>query len=98
MKDREAIDRLKRGDIGGLEFLVREYQVRAVRTAYLITRDLPLSQDVVQAAFLKAYERIGPFDPERSFGPWFFTSVLHDAIKAAREREPRQWCIPITCR
>ncbi len=87
MKDREAIERLQRGDIGGLEFLVREYQVRAVRTAYLITRDLPLSQDVVQAAFLKAYERIGQFDPEQPFGPWFFTSVMHDAIKAARERD-----------
>ncbi len=87
MKDREAIDRLQRGDISGLEFLVRQYQVRAVRTAYLITRDLPLAQDVVQAAFLKAYERIGQFNPERSFGPWFFTSVLHDAIKAARERD-----------
>ena len=48
---------------------------------------MPLAQDVVQAAFVKAYERIGQFDPERPFGPWFLTSVLHDAVKAARQRD-----------
>ncbi|MBC8253715.1 MAG: RNA polymerase subunit sigma-24, partial [Ardenticatenia bacterium] len=38
MEEQEAIARLKRGDISGLEALVRQYQVRAVRTAYLIIR------------------------------------------------------------
>ncbi len=85
MEERNAIERLRRGDIGGLEFLVRCYQVRAVRTAYLVTRDLLVSQDVVQDAFLKAFERIDQFDGERPFGPWFLRSVLNDAIKAARK-------------
>jgi RNA polymerase sigma-70 factor (ECF subfamily) len=87
MKEREAIARLKRGDIGGLEALVRRYQVQAVQTAYLITRDRALAEDIVQAAFLRAYERIGQFDAGRSFGPWFLCSVANDAIKAATRRE-----------
>lgn len=82
-----AIERLKRGDISGLETLVRRYQVRAVRAAYLVTRDRPLAEDIVQAAFLRAYERIGQFDAQRRFGPWFLRSVLNDAIKAAHRRE-----------
>lgn len=86
MEECKAIERLRRGDVGGLEFLVSQYQVRAVRAAYLITRDLLLAQDVVQAAFLKAYERIDQFDPDRPFGPWFLTSVVRDAIKAATKR------------
>ena len=89
MTEREAIERLRRGDISGLEYLVRAYQVRAVRSAYLVTHDRSLAEDVVQAAFLKAYERIGQFDPRRAFGPWFLTSVLHDAVKAAL-RQGRQ--------
>jgi RNA polymerase sigma-70 factor (ECF subfamily) len=87
MEEREAIARLKRGDIGGLEALVHKYQVRAVRTAYLITRDRALAEDIVQAAFLRAYERIGQFDTGRPFGPWFLRSVVNDAIKATARRE-----------
>ncbi|MDY6875307.1 MAG: RNA polymerase sigma factor [Chloroflexota bacterium] len=82
MEEQEAIARLKRGDVGGLEPLVRKYQVQAVRTAYLITRDRALAEDIVQAAFLRAYERIGQFDAGRSFGPWFLRSVVNDAVKS----------------
>jgi len=87
MEEHEAIVRLKRGDIGGLEALVRQYQVQAVRTAYLITRDRALAEDIVQAAFLRAYERIGQFDAGRPFGPWFLRSVVNDAVKAAARRQ-----------
>ncbi len=87
MEEHEAIARLKRGDIGGLEALVRKYQVQAVRAAYLITRDRALAEDIVQAAFLRAYERIGQFDAGRPFGPWFLRSVVNDAVKAAARRE-----------
>ena len=55
--------------------------------AYLITHDRSLAEEVVQAAFVKAYERIATFDPERAFGPWFFQIVLNDAIKATNRRE-----------
>lgn len=87
MEEQEAIARLKRGDISGLEALVRKYQVQAVRTAYLITRDRALAEDIVQAAFLRAYERISQFDAGRPFGPWFLRSVVNDAVKAATRRE-----------
>lgn len=86
MEEQMAIDRLRRGDVGGLEVLVRLYQVRAVRAAYLVTHDVALAQDVVQAAFVKAYERIEQFQAGRPFGPWFLRCVLNDAIKAARRR------------
>ncbi len=85
--EREAIARLKQGDISGLEALVRLYHARAVRSAYLVTRDLDAAQDVAQTAFLKAYEHIGQFDSRRPFGPWFLKSVLRDAVKAATKRD-----------
>jgi RNA polymerase sigma-70 factor (ECF subfamily) len=80
--ERASIARLRDGDIGGLAALVETYQLHAVRTAYLIVRDRPLAEDITQAAFIRAYERIGQFDPEASFGPWFLRSVANDAIKA----------------
>lgn len=71
MDERRAVERLKGGDPGGLEALVKAHQVRAVRAAYLICRDRPLAEDVVQGAFVKAYEKIKTFDEGRPFGPWF---------------------------
>jgi hypothetical protein len=35
--DIESIDRLKRGDIGGLELLIARHQLKAIRAAILIT-------------------------------------------------------------
>ena len=86
MDERDAIARLQRGDIGGLETLVHLHHARAVRSAYLVTRDLEVAQDVAQAAFLNAYEHIHQFDPTRPFGPWFLKSVLREAVKAASRR------------
>ncbi len=85
MDEQKAIQQLKRGDIGGLETLVRCHQVNAVRTAYLITRDPHLAEDIVQDAFLNAYRSIGGFDASRPFAPWFMRSVIHAAVKAAQK-------------
>jgi hypothetical protein len=40
MDDLEAIRRLKQGDISGLEWLIAHHQLKAVRTAFLITHDV----------------------------------------------------------
>lgn len=81
MDEQEAIQKLKNKDIGGLEFLVTRYQVKAVRTAYLITRDVGLAEDVVQDSFLQAYRSISSFDSTRPFEPWFMRSVVNAAVK-----------------
>jgi RNA polymerase sigma-70 factor (ECF subfamily) len=82
MREQEAIDRLKQGDIRGLETLVRRYQLQAVRAADLITRDRALAEDIVQDAFLKVYQRIDQFEAGRPFGPWFLRIVINDTLKA----------------
>jgi RNA polymerase sigma-70 factor (ECF subfamily) len=86
VEEQDAVRRLKRGEIAGLEFLVQRYQARAVRAAYLVTRDRGVATELVQSAFVRAYERIGTFDDGRPFGPWFLKLVLNDAIKAAARR------------
>ena len=62
LEEQQAISRLKQGDLGGLEILVRHYQVKAVYAAYLIVRDLKLAEDIVQSAFLQAAQKIHQFD------------------------------------
>jgi len=89
MDEKQAIQRLKQGDLGGLEFLVHRYQVKAVRTAYLITRDLGLAEDVVQDSFLQVSRSIRGFDNARPFEPWFLRSVVNASVKMM-QRSARQ--------
>jgi RNA polymerase sigma-70 factor (ECF subfamily) len=83
----DAIAKMRHGDIRGLAALVEVYQVRAVRTAMLITRDQALAEDVVQAAFLRCFEKIHQFDSSRPFAPWFMRSVVNAAVQAARKQQ-----------
>ncbi|MCX7753983.1 MAG: sigma-70 family RNA polymerase sigma factor [Anaerolineales bacterium] len=79
-----AIRRLKAGDLGGLQTLVEQHQVRAVRTAFLILQDEAAAQDVVQDVFLKLYRNIRHFDEARPFEPYLLKSVVHAALNLAR--------------
>lgn len=81
MDEKQAIQRLKNGDISGLEFLVAHHQVKAVRTAYLITRDSGLAEDIVQDSFIQAFHAMRGFDETRPFEPWFLRSVVNASVK-----------------
>ncbi len=85
MDEQGAIRQLKAGDIGGLEVLVSLYQIRAVRAAFLITRDAAQAEDAVQESFLQIYRSIHHFDEQRSFAAWFMRSVVNAAVKMAQK-------------
>jgi len=89
MHDAEAIRRLKRGEIDGLELLVTRYQQPAYHAAYLVLQDESLAEDVVQETFVKLFKRIRSFDETRPFEPYLLRSVVNAALtvagKAGRE-------------
>ena len=84
MDDLTAILRIKKRDISGLEYLISRYQKKAVRIAFLVTRDEPLAEDVVQDAFVNFYERIHQFDEKKPFEPYFMVCVTHAALNAIK--------------
>lgn len=83
MDDLQAIRRLKNGDIGGLEILVARYQHKAVQTAYLITHDEQLAEDVAQDTFVRVYQHIRYFDETRPFVPYLQRCVANAALNAS---------------
>jgi RNA polymerase sigma-70 factor (ECF subfamily) len=93
MEDLQAIRRLKRGDIGGLEWLIAHYQEKALRVAFLITHDEPLAEDVVQDVFVRFYQRAKHFDESRPFEPYFMRSVVNAALNCI-ERDKRNRSLP----
>lgn len=88
MDDLQAVRRLQKGDIGGLEILITRYQAKAVRTAYLVTHELSIAEEVVQDAFIRFYEHADHFDERRAFEPYFLRMVVYAALNEV-ERESR---------
>lgn len=86
MDDSNAIANLKRGNLIGLETLVRRYQYKALQTALMIVREQPLAQDVVQQSFLKVHDNIHHFRDGYPFAPWFFKIVINQAIDAVKHQ------------
>ena len=82
--DGKAVERLRNGDIAGLETLVLRYRVRAMRAAYQVTRDMAGAEDVVSATFLRFFERVDQFDSGQPFWPWFSRMVVNDATSRVR--------------
>ena len=85
MDDFEVVGRLKRGDISGLEILIARYQLKAIRTAFLITHNERLAEDVVQDSFLQFFHQARHFDPARPFAPYFLRCVVNAAIDAMQK-------------
>lgn len=84
--EHHTIEKLKAGDIKALTPLVQTYQHRALRTAYLVTQDQSLAEDVTQSAFLRAFECIHQFDSSCRFLPWFLRIVVNMAVQSAKKQ------------
>lgn len=85
MQDDQAIALLKTGDLSGLEPLISRYSLRALRTAVLIVQDEEIAEDIVQAAFVQAANKIKQLKSDCFWG-WFLKIVIHNAIKTARKQ------------
>ena len=86
MNDQREMQRLSQGDIAALGTLVKRYQSKALRAAYLVTHDFALVEDVVSSAFLRVFEQAQEYDPERPFGPWSYRIVVNSSIDCVRRR------------
>ena len=58
---------------------MRNHQVTAFRTAYLITGDASEAEDAAQEAFVKAYRALGRFRTGAAFRPWLLAVVANEA-------------------
>ena len=86
----QALCRLKGGELGGLECLIARYQAKALRTAFLITHDESMAEDVVQEVFVRFYQHAKSFDEARPFEPYFMRSVVNAALNCIEREQMRQ--------
>ena len=77
--DINIINLVKKGDSRAFDILVVKYQDRLVYSVYKFCKDLELSQDITQEAFVKAFRNIDKFRGESSFYTWIYRIAINTA-------------------
>ncbi len=77
--DINLINLVKEGDKRAFDILVTKYQDRLVYSVFKYCKDLDLSQDIAQEAFVKAYRSIDKFRGDSSFYTWIYRIAINTA-------------------
>lgn len=84
--DEEVVDRVRAGDTALYEIIMRRYNQRLYRVARAIVRDDGEAEDVMQAAYVRAYEHLGQFAGRAPFSAWLTRIAVHEALLRLRKR------------
>jgi RNA polymerase sigma-70 factor (ECF subfamily) len=89
LSDAEVIDRVRAGETGLYELLMRRYNQRLFRVIRsVITNDLE-AEDILQEAWVRAYEHLDQFAGRASFSTWVTRIAYYEAL--TRARKSRRW-------
>jgi RNA polymerase sigma-70 factor (ECF subfamily) len=88
--DEEIVDRVKAGDTPLYEIIMRRYNQRLYRVALGILRDDAEAEDVMQDAYVRAYQHLGQFARRAPFSAWLTRIAVHEALVRLRLRGRNQ--------
>jgi len=80
------VERARQGDIAAFEKLVRQYDRQVFRIANHIVQNREDAEDVVQDAFLKAYEKLDQFQGNSKFYTWLVRIAVNESLMRLRKR------------
>jgi RNA polymerase sigma-70 factor (ECF subfamily) len=78
--DKTLMERCIKGDRQAFEVLLVRYEKPVYNAAYRMLHSRDDARDVTQTVFLKVFERIDQFDPQRRFFSWIYRITLNESI------------------
>ena len=84
--DVALVARAREGDLQAFETLVKQYDRQVFRIAQHITQNKEDAEDVVQDAFLKAYEKLHQFQGNSKFYTWLVRIAVNESLMRLRKR------------
>jgi RNA polymerase sigma-70 factor (ECF subfamily) len=77
---------VRAGDVSAYDTLVRKYERQLFRIAQHITQNREDAEDVMQDAFLKAYEKLDQFQGNSKFYTWLVRIAVNESLMRLRKR------------
>lgn len=84
--DEQIVDRVLSGETALYEILMRRYNQRLYRVARAILRDDAEAEDVMQDAYVRAYQHLADFEGRAKFSTWLTRIAVHEALARSRGR------------
>ena len=88
--DEDVIARVMAGEKGLYEIIMRRYNQRLYRIARAILRQDDEAEDVVQEAYVRAYQHLDQFLGRARFSTWLTKIAVHEALARAQKKNRTQ--------
>lgn len=87
LSDAQVIERVRAGDGFCFEILMRRHNRRLFRATRAILKRDDEAEDVMQEAYVRAYEHLAEFRGDASFATWLTRIAVHEALARARREQ-----------
>ena len=84
--DQEIVSRVLAGETALYELIMRRYNQRLYRAVRAILRDENETEDVMQDAYVRAYQHLKQFAGRSQFSTWLTRIAVHEAFARLRQR------------
>jgi RNA polymerase sigma-70 factor (ECF subfamily) len=90
LSDEEVVARVLDGDIASFEILMRRHNQRLYRIGRAILRNDAEAEDVMQDAYVRAYEHLSQFAGRAKFSTWLSRIAVNEALARRRRLRAHQ--------
>jgi len=87
ISDNEVIARVLAGEKDLYAVIVRRYNQRLYRVAMSIINDDAEAEDIMQVAYINAYENLGKFEFRSGFSTWLTRILINESLLRQKKRK-----------
>lgn len=87
--DFTIVKRVQAGEVAAFDVLIRKYRERLFGVVYNLTSNREDTADLVQDAFIKAFQSINRFQGQSSFFTWLYKIAVNTALSHLRKNRLR---------
>ena len=87
LTDAEVIERVLAGDTGLYELLMRRYNQRLYRAVRAVLRDDAEAEDVMQEAYVRAFQYLPRFEQRASFCTWVTRIAVNESLARLEQKK-----------
>ncbi|NUP12708.1 MAG: RNA polymerase sigma factor [Polyangiaceae bacterium] len=84
LTDEAVVERVRAGDVALFEILMRRHNQRIFRAARAIVKNDDLAEEVMQEAYVSAFEHLDDFGGRARFSTWLTRIAVHASLRRVR--------------